>query len=148
MTSDRLVVQAGISDRDLDLAAHLQAVSDPRCGAVATFTGVVRNHASDADGEVSALDYSHHPSAPEVIHQIAQEVLDRHPEATVARVAVTHRVGHLEVGGLAVVAAVATPHRREAFAICEDLIETVKHRLPVWKRQETTSGTSNWVGIR
>lgn len=145
--SDRLVLRAAVSPEALDLAAHVALVSDPRCGAVVTFTGVVRNHAPDADGEVTTLDYSHHPSAAAELARIAQDVLDAHPDEQTVRMAVTHRVGRLQVGDLAVVAAVATPHRQAAFAVGEELIEAVKHRLPVWKRQQTASGTGNWVGI-
>lgn len=147
MPDDRAVMRADLSATDLDLAAHLAEVADPRCGAVATFAGIVRNHASDADAEVRYLDYSSHPSASDVLARIADDVLAAHPDVPVVRIALSHRVGRLHVGGLAVVVAVATPHRRAAFAVCEELIESVKHQLPVWKRQETTSGVGNWVGL-
>ena len=147
MPDDRVVIRADLTETDLDLATHLSEVADPRCGAVASFTGIVRNHAPDAEGEVRYLDYSSHPSASDVLARIADDVLAAHPDEPIVRISLSHRVGRLDVGGLAVVVAVATPHRRAAFAICEELIETVKHRLPVWKRQETESGAGNWVGL-
>lgn len=147
MSDDRRVIRADLTETDLDLALHVAEVADPRCGAVATFAGIVRNHAPDAAGEVRFLDYSSHPSGSDVLARIADDVLTAHPDVPVLRISLSHRVGRVPVAGLAVVVAVATPHRRAAFAVCEELIEMVKHQLPVWKRQETASGAGNWVGL-
>lgn len=62
-------------------------------------------------------------------------------------VAAIHRVGHLEIGDLALVAAVAAPHRAEAFAACAELVERIKHEVPIWKRQHFANGVSEWVGL-
>lgn len=67
----------------------------------------------------------------------------RHPEC---RVAVVHRVGELAIGELAMVAVVASPHRAQSFAAIADVVDTVKEKLPVWKRQIFTDGTHEWVG--
>jgi molybdopterin synthase catalytic subunit len=104
------------------------------------FCGVVREH--DHGRSVVSLDYEAHPTAERVLTEIAQEVA---ADPEVLAIAVSHRSGHLEVGDTALVAAVATAHRHEAFQICGRLVEEVKHRLPVWKRQVFADGTDEWV---
>ncbi|MDN3496647.1 molybdenum cofactor biosynthesis protein MoaE [Planococcus sp. APC 4015] len=134
---------AAISAEPLDIAAHLDAVEDPTAGAVTTFVGRVRDHDPDAATAVVALEYTSHPDAEATLRRIAEEAAGE----TGAIVAVSHRIGRLEVGDLAVVIAVASPHRAEAFAVCRDVIETIKHDLPVWKRQVESDGTTAWKGI-
>jgi len=134
---------AQLSDEKLDVAAHLAAVEDAASGAVASFIGTVRDHDPDASGAVIALEYSAHPDAEATLHDIAVTAIgDRR-----AVVAVSHRIGRLEVGDVAVVIAVATPHRAEAFEICREIIEAIKRELPVWKRQLSADGTAAWKGL-
>lgn len=133
-------VIAAITDQLLDVAAHEAAVADVRGGAVVSFCGVVREH--DHGRAVTRLEYHAHPSATGVVAQVASEVAAL-PD--VLAVAVSHRVGVLEVGDVALVAAVSTAHRREAFEICARLVDEVKHRLPIWKRQVFDDGTDEWV---
>ncbi|GAA5033430.1 molybdenum cofactor biosynthesis protein MoaE [Microbacterium fluvii] len=134
---------ARISAEPLDVDAHLAAVQHRTAGAVTSFVGTVRDHDPDAGGDVVALEYSAHPDAEATLHDIAVRAIGTAP----ALVAVSHRVGRLEVGDAAVVIAVATPHRAEAFEICRDLIEEIKRALPVWKRQVEADGTAAWKGI-
>jgi molybdopterin synthase catalytic subunit len=134
---------AAISDRPLDVAAHLAAVSDASMGAETTFVGRVRDHDPDASAAVVALEYSAHPDAEQALRRIADEAIG----ASGAIVAVSHRVGRLEVGDPAVVIAVASSHRAEAFAVCRAIIETIKTDLPVWKRQVEADGTTAWKGL-
>ncbi|QIG39851.1 molybdenum cofactor biosynthesis protein MoaE [Microbacterium sp. 4R-513] len=134
---------ATISDRALDLEAHLAAVDDPACGAVTTFVGRVRDHDPDAATSVVALEYTAHPDVEETLRRLATEAIGE----TGALVAVSHRVGRLAVGDLAVVIAVASSHRAEAFDVCRTLIETIKTDLPVWKRQVEADGTTAWKGL-
>ena len=61
--------------------------------------------------------------------------------------AAEHRVGSLTIGDLALIAAVAAPHRAEAFAACAELVEEIKRRVPIWKRQHFADGVSEWVGL-
>lgn len=140
MTAVRL---ARLSAEPLDLDAHLRAVDDAAAGAVATFIGRVRDHDPDAASAVVALEYSAHPDAEAVLSGIAERAVD----GTAAIVAVSHRVGRLEVGDTAVVIVAASPHRAEAFAVCRDVIETIKTDLPVWKRQVEADGTTAWKGL-
>lgn len=131
---------AEISDQALDVAAHEAAVDLAGAGATVVFCGVVRDR--DHGREVVELEYQGHPSAKDVIAEIAAEVAGR-PD--VLALAVSHRVGMLRIGDAALVAAVSTAHRAEAFALCADLVEQVKHRLPIWKRQVFTDGSDEWV---
>lgn len=135
----RAVIHA-VTDLPLDVAGHEAAVAHERGGAVVSFCGVVREH--DHGRAVARLEYHAHPSAAAVIAEVAQEFATL-PD--VLGVAVSHRVGMLEVGDVALVAAVSTAHRREAFGVCARLVDEVKHRLPVWKRQVFHDGTDEWV---
>jgi molybdopterin synthase catalytic subunit len=129
-----------VTDTALDLAAHERAVRDPGAGAVVSFAGVVRDH--DAGRTVTLLEYEAHPSAEVVLKEVAAEVA---ADPEVRAVAVSHRVGVLQVGDVALAAAVATAHREAGFAACARLVDEVKARLPVWKRQVFADGTEEWV---
>lgn len=132
---------ATVLDENLDLAAHLAAVDDPAAGATVSFSGVVRNH--DGGRAVTALEYQVHPSAAAVVAEVAAEIA---ATPGVIAVAVTHRYGHLGIGDVALAAAVSAAHRREAFEACSLLVDEVKKRIPIWKRQVFTDGTDEWVG--
>ena len=107
-------------------------------GALVTFTGAVRDH---HDGRaVAGLRYEAHPAADRFL----QEVLARHRTADI-RVAAQHRVGDLAIGELAVVVAVAAPHRGEAFAVCAQVIDEIKSQVPIWKHETYLDGDSVWV---
>jgi molybdopterin synthase catalytic subunit len=136
----RRVVLAEVVETPLDVAAHAAAVADPAAGAVVTFTGVVRDN--DHGRAVAAIEYTAHPTAARVIAEVAEEVARR---STAEALAVSHRLGELQVGDLAIVVAVSGVHRGEAFQAAAQLVEEVKHRLPVWKRQVFDDGTEEWV---
>jgi len=108
---------------------------------VVTFAGVVRDH--DSGKGVIDLEYESHPTAKTVIEEVAADVAARH--AGVRALAVSHRVGPLAIGDVALACAVAAEHRQEAFAACADLVDDVKARLPIWKHQTFTDGTDEWV---
>lgn len=140
MTGVRL---AAISDQPLDLDAHLRAVDDASAGAVTTFVGRVRDHDPDAAGAVVALEYSSHPDASSTLQALAERAIGD----TGALVAVSHRIGRLGVGDAAVIIAVASSHRDQAFTVCREVIEQIKAELPVWKRQVEADGTTAWKGL-
>ena len=119
----------------------LAAVADPRAGGTTLFVGTVRDH--DAGRPVVRLGYSAHPSALETLRVVAQRVIDQHALLGLAAV---HRVGDLAVGDLAVVVAVAAAHRGEAFDAARQLIDDLKHEVPIWKHQQFADGTTEWVG--
>jgi molybdopterin synthase catalytic subunit len=136
------IPQVGISDSPLSVDQALSLVSGPAVGGIALFVGTVRN--SDHGADVVSLDYTQHPSALNVLTKCAEETADQHD---VLAIAVEHRVGHLEIGDIAVVVAVGAVHRGEALAACAHLINTLKAEVPIWKEQHFASGGSEWVGL-
>lgn len=129
--------------RDGPLSAQevQDAAADPAAGAIALFVGTVRNH--DHGQGVTALSYTAHPSAQAELERVAEKVAASYELLSLALV---HRTGDLQVGDVAVVAAVGAAHRQVAFAACEELIDQVKATVPIWKHQHLTSGDSEWVG--
>ena len=130
-----------VTAEPLDLQSHLAAVGDAAAGASVSFSGVVRDH--DDGRSVTELEYHEHPTAAAVVAEVAAEIAAR--DGVIA-VAVSHRIGLLRVGDVALAAAVSAAHRREAFAACSDLVDEVKRRLPVWTRQVFVDGSDEWVG--
>lgn len=135
------VLRAVVTEQPLDVEEHARLVAASAAGAVVTFSGVVRDH--DEGRSVRALDYSGHPSASRVLERVAAEVAAAH--SAVQALAVSHRIGPLQVGDSALACAVACAHRGEAFAACAALVDEVKHQLPIWKRQEFADGSEEWV---
>lgn len=136
------VALAELSEAPLSIDDVVAAVRSDRAGAVALFVGMVRDH--DHGSSVAALDYSAHPSAAAVAHDVAARHADT---AGILRLAVVHRVGSLQIGDLAIVAAVSAEHRAEAFEVCRALVDAVKAEVPIWKHQHFTDGADEWVGI-
>ena len=136
----RQVAAAVVTQEPLDVMALEALVADPAAGAVVSFAGVVRDH--DGGRPVTMIEYVGHPSAPAVLQEVAAEVAAR---ADADVVAVAHRLGPLRIGEAALVVAVSAAHRQEAFAAAERLVDEVKLRLPVWKRQVFPDGTDEWV---
>lgn len=134
---------ASVTEATLDLHAHLDAVEDPALGAVTTFIGRVRDNDPDAQTPVVGLEYSAHPDAEATLRRIAEQA----GAGIRTAVAVSHRIGRLDVGDAAVVIAVASGHRAEAFDVCRAVIEDIKRELPVWKRQLESDGSTSWKGI-
>ena len=91
---------------------------------------------------VLELEYEGHPSAEAVLAEVAAEIA---ADPDVYAVAVSHRIGKLDIGDVALAAAVSTAHRAAAFAACARLVDEVKARLPIWKRQVFADGTEEWV---
>ncbi|MEY2848940.1 MAG: hypothetical protein RI885_1605 [Actinomycetota bacterium] len=129
-----------VSEEAVSVDVCVSAVSAASAGAVVTFAGVVRDH--DEGRGVVALRYSSHSSAGDAIQRVADTVAAQFPEVVLA---VAHRVGGLMVGDVALACAVASAHRSDAFAACSALVDAVKEGVPIWKEQEFTDGTSEWV---
>ena len=138
------VVLAAVRDEAVDPAELMALVSRADAGAISLFVGVVRNHDPQADGEVVALHYTCHPSAPQRIGELAAGVLAETDPDGECVVATVHRVGELAVGDVAFVVAVSSAHRRLAFEVCERVVEEVKAGLPVWKQQFVAGGGYTW----
>jgi molybdopterin synthase catalytic subunit len=131
---------AEVSDQALDVAAHSAAVRDEGAGADVLFCGVVRDH--DHGRRVLELEYSSYPTAEQILRAVAEEVA---ADPDVIAIAVSHRIGQLKIGDVALVAAVTAAHREQAFASCVRLVDQVKSRLPIWKRQVFDDGSDEWV---
>jgi molybdopterin synthase catalytic subunit len=131
---------ARVVDEPLSVAEHEDAVADKAAGAVVSFAGVVRDH--DGGRSVTELEYVGHPTAADVLAEIAAEFAAR---PGLHAVAVSHRVGMLGIGDVALACAVSAAHRGEAFTACAELVDEVKKRLPIWKRQVFTDGEEEWV---
>ena len=125
----------------IDLTALLALVQSPSRGGVACFIGAVRDHASGR--AVTRLDYSAYGAMAETeCARIVAEAESRWPCA----VALRHRIGTLAIGDTAVAITAAAAHRDEAFAACRYVIEEVKRRVPIWKREVFADGSVEWVG--
>jgi molybdopterin synthase catalytic subunit len=110
----------------------------PRCGAVVTFLGVVRDHA-EGRTDVTALTYEAYEDAARArLREIADEVRRRWPD--VERLALLHRIGTLQLSEASVAVVVATPHRAESFEAARFAIDTLKETVPIWKREHWAGG--------
>ncbi len=129
-------------DSPLSLDRCLAAVSGPGMGGIVTFTGAVRRHSRGVT--VERLEYEAYGSmAVREMTRLCDEI-----EAEIAgtRLAVEHRVGKLAIGDIAVVIAAAAPHRAEAFSACRAMIDRLKDRVPIWKKELGENG-EEWVGL-
>ena len=125
----------------IDLGAVVAEVADTRAGAIATFQGTVRLQSRGRD--VIALEYeAYSEMAEKVMAEIAAEVKARYE---LCEVAITHRLGRLEIGEVSVAIAVSAPHRQDALAACKDVIDALKERVPLWKK-ELYEGGEEWIG--
>jgi molybdopterin synthase catalytic subunit len=131
-----------LSSTALDPQALRAHFADPACGAYASFEGWVRDH---NDGRrVLALEYEAY--APLAAAEGARIVEEARARFAVARLACVHRVGSLAIGDLAVWVGAGAAHRDAAFAACRYVIDEVKARVPIWKKERYADGSSGWVG--
>jgi molybdopterin synthase catalytic subunit len=131
----------GVADETLRVERALAWASQPSCGAIVTFSGIVRDH-SDGRPGVTALEYEAYPE--QAVHRLGRvAVAARGRWPMVGRLVLLHRVGLLRVGETSVAVVVSTPHRAEAFAAAEFCIDTLKRSVPIWKR-ETWAGRTEW----
>lgn len=131
--------QVAVQTEDFDVGAETTALQQLEAGAIATFIGTVR---SSADEPVEALELEHYPGMTErQLGKIVEEAVARWP---LAGVRVIHRVGQLQQGARIVFVGVASAHRRDAFEACSFIMDYLKTRAPIWKKQHTAGGAS-WV---
>ncbi|GAA1844174.1 molybdenum cofactor biosynthesis protein MoaE [Brevibacterium marinum] len=135
------VIRTDIVETPISTANLETDVLTRTCGAVVSFSGVIRDH-DDGRG-VQRLTYESHPVAPAQIAEVAAEIAAKHPAV---RLSVVHRVGGLEIGDVALAAVVASPHRRDSFEACSELVDEVKARVAIWKHQFFADGDDEWVG--
>jgi len=146
MTEPELEIPVGedwmaISEGQLPVDAAWKWAGVPECGGIVTFCGTVRDH-SDGRAGVTSLEYeAYEEQVVPRLAAVAATARTRWPQ--IGRLALLHRVGRLVVGEVAVVVVASTPHRAEAFATAQFCIDTLKHTVPIWKR-ETWEGGSDW----
>ncbi|RMI03712.1 MAG: molybdenum cofactor biosynthesis protein MoaE [Calditrichaeota bacterium] len=129
-----------ITSHNIDVQKVIQAAYSADCGAVNVFIGTVRDHSRGKT--IRHLEYeAYPPMAEKMIHRIIEEMKQRWD---VRRVAVSHRTGRLKIGDIAVVIAVATPHRKDAFEACQYCIDRLKQIVPIWKKEVSVDGET-WV---
>jgi len=129
-----------ITPESINVQKVIDAAYRDDCGAVDVFIGTVRNHSRGKD--ITRLEYEAYPEmAAKMIQRIINEAKKKWP---VKKVAVSHRTGVLEIGDIAVVIGVATPHRKESFAACQYIIDRLKEIVPIWKKEVATDGET-WI---
>ena len=157
------VVHAVLSAEPISVDQAIAAVESDTAGAVVSFSGVVRNH--DGGKPVQRLSYSAHPTAHQVMADVVAQLVAEQAAggeiggtgtgtgtetgrgtAQPVRIWAAHRIGMLEIGDPALVCAVSAAHRGQAFAVCSELVDRIKARVPIWKEQFFTDGTVEWVG--
>lgn len=130
-----------LTDDAIDERALVDEVMRESDGAYVVFGGAVRNHHEGR--RVESIYYeAYRPMAEKEIARIVSGVEERFPEV---RVAVRHRLGHLEVGDVSIVIVCSSPHRGESFAACREVIDRIKETVPIWKKEKSPDG-EQWVG--
>jgi molybdopterin synthase catalytic subunit len=129
-----------IVSQTIDKNSVIDAVADPGAGALVTFDGRVRNQAR-GKRVVSLFYEAYEEMALRQMEEIQSEALTQWPHS---KIAIVHRVGHLEIGESSIFLAVSSAHRREAFEACQFLIDTIKVRVPIWKKELYEDGEV-WV---
>ena len=130
-----------VSEAALSVDAVLASVSDPAVGGIALFVGTVRDH--NAGKPISLLEYQAYAKMAE--KEMERIGLELEAEFPGTRVAAHHRTGALGVGDIAVVCAAGASHRDQAFSVCRALIDRIKERVPIWKREHGPDGPY-WIG--
>jgi molybdopterin synthase catalytic subunit len=130
-----------LREEPIDVSAVVAEVETPEAGAIVTFVGTTRAHSRGRT--VHYLDYEAYGGmAEQVMAELAAGLKSRHD---LCEVAIAHRVGRVEIGGLSVVIAVSAPHRADALAACKEAIDTLKQTVPLWKK-EVYEGGEEWIG--
>lgn len=130
-----------LTEKPIDVFQIRNEVAGPECGAVVLFEGCVRNH--HRGKSVQALHYeAYSPLALKVFQELQKEAQQKWE---LGKIAIVHRLGKLEVGEVAVVVAVSSAHRKDAFEACSAIMDQLKKRAPIWKKEFYQDGKSCWV---
>lgn len=129
-----------ITSEKLDIQKVIDAAQTDDCGAVNVFLGTVRNHSRG-----KAVQYLEYEAYPEMATRMIRRIFNEAGEKwDVRKFALSHRTGHLEIGEIAVVIAVATPHRQDGFEACKYIIDRLKQIVPIWKKEVAADGET-WI---
>ncbi len=129
-----------LTDQVISLSQFTAQVESVQAGAVATFSGNVRT--LDNGREVTKLFYEIHPSTEQILNEVVREVASRH---SILEVAVAHRFGEIALGESALIVAISSEHRGDAFRACAEMVDEIKVRIPIWKHQVFADGNDEWV---
>ncbi|MDC3413703.1 molybdenum cofactor biosynthesis protein MoaE [Aquibacillus sp. 3ASR75-11] len=130
-----------ITKNTISIESVVEKVVRPKAGAIDTFIGTVREFTKGK--RTLFLEYQAYvPMAEKKLTQIGTEIKQQWPDA---KTAIVHRIGHLDITDIAVVIAVSTPHRADAFEACRYAIERIKEIVPIWKKEHWEDGTM-WIG--
>ena len=129
------------SNAALDTLALRAELADPSCGGFAAFEGWVRNH--NEGQRVARLEYE--AFAPLAVREGERIIAEARERYGIGNALCVHRLGALQLGEVAVWVGAAAAHRDEAFRACRFIIDEVKHRLPIWKKEHYEGGDSGWV---
>ena len=132
-----------VTDQPIDLNELVRYVTDPEAGAIATFIGTTRNN--NEGRKVIALDYEAYPEMAE--KELARIGDDARKQWPICRMAITHRLGPVQIGEASVVIVVSAAHRSAAFAASRFAIEEIKKTVPIWKK-EVFEGGEVWIGTQ
>lgn len=130
-----------IQSTPLDPTAIREQVLDPASGGYCAFEGWVRNHHQGRS--VDRLEYEAYPLLAE--KEGKRIIAEAHEKFEIVQAACAHRSGPVEIGGLAVVVSVSAHHRDAAFDACRYIIDEVKARVPIWKKEYFSDGSNGWV---
>jgi molybdopterin synthase catalytic subunit len=131
---------ARVTAAPLDPDEAIEAVADPAAGAIDVFLGVVRN--TNKGRDVAYLEYDAYPEmAEKLMADLGQQAID---EFGLRKVALYHRIGRLEIGETSLLIAISSGHRAEAFSAGKWLVDEVKKRVPVWKKEVWSDG-EEWI---
>jgi molybdopterin synthase catalytic subunit len=129
-----------ITQNKIDVQRVINAVQSPDCGTVSVFIGTVRNNSRNK--EVNALEYEvYGEMAEKMIGKIMEEIKSKWE---VSKIAVSHRIGKMDVGEITVAIAVSSPHRKDSIPACQYAIDRLKEIVPIWKKEHAVDGAS-WV---
>lgn len=130
-----------LSSDPIDYHQLTESVRSTASGAVVLFLGTVRELTGGR--RTVALDYETYPEMAEV--QLAELEAEARSRWNIDQVGIIHRLGHLELGEISVAVAVSCPHRQQAFEAGKFLIDELKHRIPIWKKENWEDGSTEWV---
>ena len=126
---------------EIDYTALTESVRSDQAGAVVLFLGTVREMTNGR--QTTALDYDAYPEMAEAkITELINEAREKWP---IEQVGIIHRLGHLQLGDISVALALSSPHRQQAFEAGKFLIDELKVRVPIWKKENWADGTTEWV---
>lgn len=129
-----------ITNKTINVQQVIRKAQSPEAGGICVFIGTVRNHSRGR--EIVALEYeAYEEMAAKTINEIRDEI---RLKWDVRKIAISHRVGHLKVGDIAVVIAISAAHRKESFAACQYAIDRLKETVPIWKKEISVDGES-WI---